>query len=120
MKTPTLIRAVLSCAFLLSASFSFGDEAVARCHQVNAEVGLVIRSKPGTDGKRLGSVEHRAKVMLAGKVAPDDKSKVIPVVSKDAKDPDASWVQITGPKAGYVLYRTGGSSPYDYLVPCTK
>ncbi len=68
----------------------------------------------------LGSVEHRAKVTLAGKAVPDDKSKVIPVVSKDARDPDASWVQFTGPKAGYLLYRAGGSSPYDYLVPCTK
>jgi hypothetical protein len=85
---------------------------------VNAPVGLVIRSKPGTVGKRIGTLEEGAKVTLAGKVTADDKNKVTPIVSKDAQDPDASWIQISEPKAGYVLYRVGGTSPYDYLVPC--
>ena len=83
-------------------------------------MGLIIRSKPGTDGKRLGSVEHLAKVTLAGKAVAADKTQVVPVVSKDAQDPDASWIQISAPKAGYVLYRVGGANPYDYLVPCEK
>jgi len=84
----------------------------------NAPVGLVIRSKPGTDGKRLTVLEQGTKVTLAGKTVADDKNKVIPVVSQDAQDPEASWVQISAPKAGYVLYRVSGTSPYAYLVPC--
>lgn len=103
------------CIFTTSAG---ADEPVNRCHKVNAPVGLVIRSKPGTDGKRLAVLEEGTKVTLAGKAADNDKKKVQPVVSKDAQDPEASWVQISAPKAGYVLYRVSGSSPYDYLVPC--
>ncbi len=118
MTHSSLLRAGCLFAFLCSATFAIGDEPVARCHQVNAPVGLVIRSKPGTDGKRLGTLEEGAKVTLAGKAVADDKSKVLPVVSKDAQDADALWIQISAPKAGYVLYRVGGTSPYDYLVPC--
>ena len=113
-----LLRATYVCAFFISASLASADEPVARCHKVNAPVGLVIRSKPGTDGKRLAVLEEGTKVTLAGKAAAKDKSKVQPVVSKDAQDPEASWIQISAPKAGYVLYRVGGTSPYDYLVPC--
>lgn len=105
-------------AFGLLTSLARADEPVNRCHKVNAPVGLVIRSKPGTDGKRLAVLEEGTKVTLAGKAADNDKKKVQPVVSKDAQDPEASWVQISTPKAGYVLYRVSGSSPYDYLVPC--
>ena len=113
-----LLRAACVFAFFISASLASCDEPVARCHKVNAPVGLVIRSKPGTDGKRLAVLEQGTKVTLAGKAVADDKSKVLPVVSKDAQDPEASWVQISAPKAGYVLYRVGGTIPYDYLVPC--
>ncbi len=113
-----LIRAVF--VFLLTATLAFADEPVARLHKVNAPVGLIIRSKPGTDGKRLGSLEEGAKVTLAGKAVAGDKNQVVPVVSKDAQDADASWIQISAPKAGYVLYRVGGAAPYDYLVPCSK
>lgn len=113
-----LLRTACALAFLISATFALGEEPVARSHKVNAPVGLVIRSKPGTDGKRLAILEEGTKVTLAGKAASDDKTKVQPVVSKDAQDPDASWIQISAPKAGYVLYRAGGASPYEYLVPC--
>jgi hypothetical protein len=54
-------------------------------------------------------------VTLAGKAA--EKGMVEPVI---VKVEDASWIQITKPKAGYVLYRVGGTAPYDYLVPCVK
>ncbi len=118
MSPSLLLRAACVFAFAFSTSLALGDEPVARCHKVNAPVGLVIRSKPGTDGKRLAVLEEGTKVTLAGKVVADDKNKVLPVVSKDAQDPEASWVQISAPKAGYVLYRVSGSSPYDYLVPC--
>lgn len=111
-------RVTCLLALLASATLANADEPVARCHKVNAPVGLVIRSKPSTDGKRLAVLEEGTKVTLAGKAAADDKSKVTPVVSKDAQDADASWIQISAPKAGYVLYRAGGTSPYDYLVPC--
>ena len=113
-----LLRAAFVFAFCISATLASGDEPVARCHKVNAPVGLVVRSKPGTDGKRLAVLEEGAKVTLAGKAVADDKNKVLPVVSNDASDPEASWIQISAPKAGYVLYRVSGSSPYDYLVPC--
>ena len=113
-----LLRASCLLAFLISAALASGDEPVSRCHKVKAPVGLVIRSKPGTDGKRLAILEEGTKVTLAGKTLAEDKSKVQPVVSKDAQDPDASWIQISAPKAGYVLYRVGGTSPYEYLVPC--
>ncbi|MDB6004337.1 MAG: hypothetical protein JWR15_1324 [Prosthecobacter sp.] len=118
MTTSLLLRASCVLAFLISATLAKGEEPVSRCHKVNAPVGLSIRSKPSTDGKRLALLEEGAKVTLAGKAVADDKSKVLPVVSKDAQDPDASWIQISAPKAGYVLYRAGGASPYDYLVPC--
>ncbi len=118
MFQPLLMRAACTIAFVFSTTLAIGDEPVARCHKVNAPVGLVIRSKPGTDGKRLAVLEEGTQVTLAGKAAADDKNKVLPVVSKDAQDPDASWVQISVPKAGYVLYRVSGISPYDYLVPC--
>ena len=118
MSPSLLLRAACVFAFVFSTALALGDEPVARCHKVNAPVGLVIRSKPGTDGKRLAVLEEGTKVTLAGKVVADDKNKVLPVVSKDAQDPEASWVQISAPKAGYVLYRVSGSSPYDYLVPC--
>jgi hypothetical protein len=120
MTRSLLLRASFACVLLLSAASAsaYGDEPVARCHQVNAPVGLVIRSKPGTDGKRLGALEQGVKVTLAGKAVPTDKQLVIPVVSQDAQDLEASWIQISAPKAGYVLYRVAGTSPYDYLVPC--
>ena len=118
MNLSFLLRATCLLTFLASATLANADEPVARCHKVNAPVGLVIRSKPGTDGKRLAVLEEGTKVTLAGKAAADDKNKVTPVVSKDAQDADVSWVQISAPKAGYVLYRAGGSSPYDYVVPC--
>jgi hypothetical protein len=85
--------------------------------RVNAPVGLIIRSKPGKDRKRLGSLAEGTQVTLAGKALEGDKNQVVPVESKDAQDPDASWIQISAPKAGYVLYRVGGTAPYDYLVP---
>jgi len=103
---------------LLSATAVWADEPVAQQHQVNAPVGLIIRSKPSSDSKRLGSLAEGEKVTLAGKAA--EKGMVVPVVVKDAKDADASWIQISKPKAGYVLYRTGGAAPYDYLVPSVK
>ncbi len=118
MSFPLLRPAAFAFAFLFSATFASGDEPVARCHKVNAPVGLSIRSKPSIDGKRLALLEEGDKVTLAGKAAADDKSKVQPVVSKDTEDPDASWIQISAPKAGFVLYRVGGTSPYEYLVPC--
>jgi len=120
MSFSPLLHAACVFALFISVTFASGEEAVARCHKVNAPVGLSIRSKPGIDGKRLALLEEGAKVTLAGKPVADDKDKdkVLPVVSKDAQDPEASWVQISAPKAGYVLYRVGGSSPYDYLVPC--
>ena len=114
----SLLRAACVFAFVFSTALALGDEPVARCHKVNAPVGLVIRSKPGTDGKRLAVLEEGTKVTLAGKAVADDKTKVLPVVCKDAQDSEASWVQISAPKAGYVLYRVSGSSSYDYLVPC--
>ena len=49
-----LLRAAFVFAFCISATLASADEPVARCHKVNAPVGLVIRSKPGTDGKRQG------------------------------------------------------------------
>ena len=119
MKTSAFLRAVLAFT-LLTATAAFADEPVARLHKVNAPVGLIIRSKPGTNGKRVGSLEEGTQVTLAGKAVAEDKSKVVPVVSKDAQDPDASWVQISAPKAGYVLYRVGGANPYDYLVHFSK
>ncbi|OYW31599.1 MAG: hypothetical protein B7Z47_00585 [Chthoniobacter sp. 12-60-6] len=118
MTLSPLRRAACVFACLISTTFAGDVEPVARCHKVNAPVGLSIRSKPGIDGKRLALLEEGDKVTLAGKAVADDKSKVLPVVSKDAQDPDASWIQISAPKAGYVLYRVGGASPYDYLVPC--
>ncbi|MBK8037348.1 MAG: hypothetical protein IPK22_09465 [Verrucomicrobiaceae bacterium] len=72
---------------------------------------------PSSDSKRLGSLAEGEKVNLAGKA---EKGMVEQVILKDAKDADASWIQITKPKAGYVLYRVGGTAPYDYLVPCVK
>jgi len=102
-------------ALLISTAAAWASEPVAQCHQVNAPVGLIIRSKPSSDSKRLGSVAEGEKVTLAGKVA--EKGMVEPVIVQDA---DASWIQITKPKAGYVLYRAGGTAPYDYLVPCVK
>jgi hypothetical protein len=117
MHFPLLRPAACVFALLISATFASGEEPVARSHKVNAPVGLSIRSKPSTDGKRLALLEEGDKVTLAGKAVADDKSKVVPVVSKDTQDPDATWIQISAPKAGYVLYRVGGASPYDYLVP---
>lgn len=105
----------LLLALLFSATAAWADESVAQCHQVNAPIGLIIRSKPSSDSKRLGSLAEGEKVTLAGKTV--EKSMVEPVIVKDA---DASWIQITKPKAGYVLYRVGGTAPYDYLVPCVK
>lgn len=119
MKSSFLFGSMLACG-LLSFTAVFGEEPVASCHQVNAPVGLVIRSAPGTDGKRLGSLEEGTRVTLAGKAVEGDYNKVVPVVSKDAQDPEASWIQISAPKSGYVLYRTGGVAPYDYLVPSGK
>lgn len=104
-----------ACVFALFISVTL---AVARCHKVNAPVGLSIRSKPSIAGKRLALLEEGDKFTLAGKAVADDKTKVLPVVSQDAQDKDASWIQISTPKAGYVLYRVSGASPYDYLVPC--
>lgn len=118
MSRPSLLCATFVFVFCIAITTVLADEPVARCHKVNAPVGLVIRSKPGTDGKRLGVLEEGAKVTLAGKAAGDDQSKVLPALSKDAQDADATWVQISAPKAGYVLYRVGGASPYEYLVPC--
>ncbi|MCX6848715.1 MAG: hypothetical protein NTY98_07320 [Verrucomicrobia bacterium] len=118
MPLSLLLRAAFVSAFCISATLANADEPVTRCHKVNAPVGLSIRSKPGIDGKRLALLEEGDKVTLAGRAVADDKTKVFPVVSKDAQDPEASWVQISEPKAGYVLYRVSGSSPYDYLVPC--
>jgi len=100
---------------LISATAAWASEPVAQCHQVNAPVGLIIRSKPSSDSKRLGSLAEGEKVTLAGKAA--EKGRVEPVI---VKVEDASWIQITKPKAGYVLYRVGGTAPYDYLVPCVK
>lgn len=118
MNRSSLLRAAFAFLFAATVTVSFGEEApVPRKHQVNAPVGLIIRSKPGTTGKRLGSLEEGAKVTLAGKAVEGDKTKVIPVVTKDDGDMDATWIQITTPKAGYVLYRAGGTAPYDYLVP---
>ena len=113
-----LLRASFVFAVVFSGALATGAEPVSLFHKVNAPVGLVIRSKPGTDGKRLGTLEDGARGTLAGKVSADEKNVVLPVVSKDRQDPDASWVQISAPKAGYVLYRVSGTSPYDYLVPC--
>lgn len=113
-----LLRTACAFAFFISTTFASGEEPVARSHKVNAPVGLVIRSKPGTDGKRLGALEEGLKVTLAGKAVANDKNKVLPVVSQDAQDKDATWIQISAPKAGYVLYRVSCVSPYDYLVPC--
>jgi hypothetical protein len=110
-----LIFAVFTLLF--TATLAFANEPVPRIHKVNAPVGLIIRSKPGTDGKRLGSLTEGTQVTLAGKAVAGDRNQVVPMVSKDAQDPDASWIQISAPKAGYVLYRVGGTSPYDYLVP---
>ncbi len=118
MNLPFLRPAACVFALLISATFASADEPVARYHKVNAPVGLSIRSKPSIDGKRLALLEEGDKVTLAGKAVADDKSKVLPVISKDAQDAEASWIQISAPKAGYVLYRVGGTSPYDYLVPC--
>ena len=118
MNHSSLLRAASLFAFVFYTTLALGEEPVARCHKVNAPVGLVIRSKPGTDGKRLAVLEEGTKVTLAGKAVADDKNKVLPVVSKDARDPEASWVQISAPRAGYVLYRVSGTSPYDYLLPC--
>lgn len=112
------LRTTLVLAFCISACWAGAEEPVSRCHKVNAPVGLSIRSKPGMDGRRLGLLEEGAKVTLAGKAVTNDKTKVLPVVTKDAKDPDATWIQVSSPKAGYVLYRVGGASPYEYLVPC--
>jgi len=108
----------LLLALLFSAAIACAEEPVAQSHQVNAPVGLVIRSKPSSDSKRLGSLAEGEKVTLAGKAA--EKGMVVPVIVKDAKDPEASWIQISKPKAGYVLYRAGGTAPYDYLVPSVK
>lgn len=103
MNLSSFLRATCLLAVFISATHASAEEPVARCHKVNAPVGLVIRSKPGTDGKRLAVLEEGTKVTLAGKAAADDKNKVLPVVSKDAQDADASWIQISAPKAGYVL-----------------
>jgi hypothetical protein len=102
-------------ALLISTAAAWANEPVAQCHQVNAPIGLIIRSKPTSDSKRLGSLAEGEKVTLAGKAA--EKGMVEPVI---VKVEDASWIQITKPKAGYVLYRVGGTAPYDYLVPCVK
>jgi hypothetical protein len=118
MNFPLLRPAACVFALLISATFALGDEPVARCHKVNAPVGLSIRSKPGIDGKRLALLEEGDKVTLAGKAVANDKNQVLPVVSPDAQDKDTSWIQISAPKAGYVLYRVAGTSPYEYLVPC--
>jgi len=118
MSLSLLLRAAFVFALCISATLASADEPVARCHKVKAPVGLSIRSRPGTDGKRLALLEEGDKVTLAGKALADDKTKVLPVISKDVQDPEASWIQISAPKAGYVLYRVSGSSPYDYLVPC--
>jgi uncharacterized protein YgiM (DUF1202 family) len=107
----------LLLALLFSITAIWADEPVDQCLQVNAPVGLVIRSKPSSDSKRLGSLAEGEKVTLAGKA---EKGMVVPVIVKDAKDAEASWIQITKPKASYVLYRAGGTAPYDYLVPCVK
>lgn len=113
MKRLAFVLAVLALNFSLHA-----DEPVPACHRVNAPVGLVIRAQPSTTSKRLGALEEGLKVTLAGNA--DAKGLVTPVISKDAQEPDMLWVQISKPKAGYVLYRFAGTSPYDYLVPCTK
>ncbi len=118
MNCSSFLRVACATVFVFASTLVLGDEAaVARQHKVNAPVGLVIRSKPSTTGKRLGAIEEGTKVTLAGKAVEGDKTKVVPVVSKDDQDIDASWIQITAPKAGYVLYRAGGSAPYEYLVP---
>ncbi len=118
MSFSPLLHAACVFALFISVTFASGEEAVTRCHKVNAPVGLSIRSKPSIAGKRLALLEEGDKVTLAGKAVADDKTKVLPVVSQDAQDKDASWIQISTPKAGYVLYRVSGASPYDYLVPC--
>lgn len=109
---------LLTAALAASVTSAFSEEPVAvlRKHQVNCQVGLIIRSKPAYESKRLGSLEDGAKVTLAGKAVDGDKNKVIPVVSKDAQDAEVSWVQIAAPKAGYVLYKAVGAAPHDYLV----
>lgn len=118
MNFSSLLRFGVSAFFVFATTCAFADEApVAIRHQVNAPVGLIIRSKPSSKTKRVGSLEEGVKVTLAGKAVEGDKTKVIPVVFKDAEDPDASWIQITKPQAGFVLYRAGGSAPYEYLVP---
>lgn len=119
MNRSLLLRAVVASVFLGSVSCALSGEPapLARKHQVNCEVGLAIRSKPAYESKRLGLLENGDKVALAGKPVEGDKSKVIPVVSKDAQDAEAMWIQISAPKAGYVLYKALGTAPHDYLVP---
>lgn len=118
MNFSSLLRSGLSLFVVFATTCAFAEEApVPRVHQVNAPVGLVIRSKPSTKTKRVGSLEEGLKVTLAGKPVEGDKTKVIPVVYKDVENPEVSWIQITKPQTGFVLYRAGGASSYEYLVP---
>lgn len=91
---------------------------LARDYVVNAPVGVIIRSEPGTHGRKLGSLAEGDSLQLAGELV-EGEPYVYATVIQDRDDPNASWVQISKPKRGWVLLETveQDGSVYGYIVP---
>lgn len=86
-------------------------------HIVNSEVGLIIRELPDSTSARVGSLENGTQVRIAGEPVEGDPL-VWASVNPDLDDPSSTWVQISRPQAGWVLFQSEDSNGlYEYLIP---
>lgn len=99
------------------AELPTGSDPMAECHKVFSEVGLVIRTGPSSDAKKIGSLQKGARVKLDGEIL-KGTGAVYPMIQDG---PDGSlWIKLKAPKAGYVLLASEDDPDYRYLVPCEE
>ncbi|MFN2475700.1 MAG: SH3 domain-containing protein [Chthoniobacterales bacterium] len=100
-----------------AAQLPTGDEVMTRCQKLHSDgVGLIVRAKGSSKGKKIGSLQAGEKVQLGGEDNGPDL--VRPAIQVEA---DGSyWIQIKKPLAGWVLFASKADPKFHYLIPCQE
>ncbi len=88
-----------------------------RDYKVRCKVGLVVHAAPDAKSRKVCTLEDGQNIQLDGKRGPR-KGSVFPVVSQDKGEAaGATWIKISAPLQGYVLFQADENPANDYIVP---
>ena len=88
-----------------------------RDYRVRCKVGLVVHAAPDAKSRKVGTLEDGQNIQLDGKRGPR-RGTVFPVISTDkGETAGATWIKISAPLQGYVLFQSDENPDNDYIVP---